>query len=388
MSDVIPHRPYPDLLVPPVNITPRLYLTDATKSFMEVFDVAKPYEVEVTCNTDAEHTWTVSIGVLDPDRVQPLVDYVYLEVEAIDAVGSMAVVPMGHYLCDQPERRFDGKTLTGRIIAYSNTLALEQSTMGSSWTLHIGDDPALELQSIIVGAGIAESMVNVTIPSTIVASEEKTYYASENRKKIGNELADKLGYYAPYSDGHGTIHSHPYHNYGTVPVAATLGTIEGTLEILEPLSHTVDRMRLRNRVTVIKMQEPTESEPDRTPIIATAEVTDYSHPLHPVRLQEARHAPSPVILGERIEDSEIETYEVALAKAKDILVERSSMYETTRVVHVIDRAPGPHQVVELDVRWGLDPVYEGRWLRRSWTYRQSGSMGFIESNLSRYVQVG
>lgn len=387
MVDVEPRYASPTLFVPPLMLTPRLYRTDATKSFLEPMDVVRPYDVEVVCNPDAEHTWTAKIETMNPAAIRALIDYAYIEIHVRDATGEEFVVPMGHYLCDQPSRHYDGLALTGTVEAYGSTLALEQSTLGAAWTLEVGADPAVEMRDIVIGAGILPSMVHIP-PSGILATEAEVFHAGEPRKEIVAALADKIGYYQIHPDGTGVMHSHPYHDWETELIAATIGTEPGTVEILEPISETRDRMRVRNRVTVRKLQEPTETEPDKQPIIAVAEITDYSHPLHPVRLQEARHAPLPVILGERIDDSQIETYEVALAKAKNTLAQRASQYETTKVSHVIDRAPGPHQVVWLDVRHGINPIYEGRWRRQSWTYRQQGPVGMIEANLARTVAIG
>lgn len=377
MTDTPLHTASP-ILAPPVMATPRLYLTDARRASLTPLQLAQPYDLSVVCNPDAEHTRIATLGVVNPDAIRPLVDYLYLDVFLRDPYGQTMTVPLGHYLCDVPERVYDGRALAGTVTGYGGTLALAQATMPGGYVLEAGTDPAVALVDVMAATGVPRSMIAVP-PSGIPATEERHWSGGDTAQRIATDLAAMIAYYAPWPDGFGILRSEPYRDYGRVPVVGVWGTAPGQLEILDRMVGQRSWMTMRNRITVRRVGE------GQDPIIATAEITDYSHPLHPVRLQEARNAPMPVILAETIDDGMVETYEAALAKARNTLAERASRYDTARAVTVLDAHPDAHQVIELDVRHGINPVFAGRWRRRAWTYRQRGPEATLDVDLARTV---
>lgn len=380
LGSAAPTQLYDTVLVPPVTASARLMRTDMSRSFHEPLELAWPYDIEVVCNTSADHTLMASINVVNPDAIRALIDYVELEITIRDIRGKTQVIPMGHYLCDVPERSFDGLKLSGRVIGYGGTLALAQSTMGSDYTL-VNEDPAVAMVDVIAGAGIPRDMIDIP-PSGIIVTEPVTWYSGDLRQKIVNDMADMIAYYAPWPRTDGVISSIPYLDYATAPITARIGTEPGQLEILGPTTDTRDSMRMVNEVTVRRIVE------DEEPIIATARITDYSHPLHPERLQAERNSTMPVILaGDPIDDGMIETYEAALEKARNLLAEGASRYHTTRIRQVLDPAPDAHQIIELDVRHGVSSVYAGRWWRRAWTFRMQGPTASLDAELNHTVGV-
>lgn len=368
------------ILTPPVTPIPRIWRTDQSRARIEALAPARPYNLQVVMNPDAEHPRRCTVGVIDPDSLRPHIDWILVELDLLDAEGRVQTVPLGHYLCIPSGRRWDGTALTGTIEGYGATLPLEQSTSTQETVIEPGIDPTAAAATVFAQAGFPPGMIDIP-PSGTVLEEEKRYPAGESRRAVGNALLAGAGYYHAWPDGHGIIRSRPFDDYATAAVAATFGSEPETLTLFDSIEEQPDWLRLANRVTVRKVQ------PDAEPIVATAEITDPASPLHPENLRQARNAAAPVVLGLVIDDPELASEAAAREKAKLNLAQRASYYRPARVTTVIDDHPDAHQIIGMDVRDGGEPVYTGRWWRRAWTLEVRGPLAVLHADINQYMRV-
>lgn len=352
----------------------RLWVADRSGRRIEELPVNIPVEGTIDFNEDRAVKRTLSLVVNDPGRLRPFKDYLIPEIVQTDAAGNVQVEPMGHFIVTPPRRTLTLTRYAGSLEAQDISWVLANDGLSDEVVIPPGTDrgaAARELTLTVLDAR------QVNIPDTgSVTTEETVIHAGTMRLAAIGDLLEASSWYVPAVDGYGILQTSPYHDLSTAQPSRRYSTAERSVSIVPPLDDDPDWSRLRNRVVVRNIQ------PDKDPIVAVAEVTNPSSPVHPANLGTPEH---PLWLTETIEDSQVQTYEEALAVARNRLASGASYYQKLNIRTVADLRAGAHDVIELDVR-EHGASYTGLFLRRAWQLSIKGIVTLTTAEVTRVEQ--
>lgn len=363
----------------PILAQPRVWRSDLYRTKLEPLQLTRPTDGEVTFNNDMEFKRQARFGVIRPEGLAMLGDFLAPELVLTDADGTEVVIPLGNFVVVDISATTGSAVTTGAVTGRDITYLLARSTLPEEVVAPAGTNPAAMARQIIAEWGVPNDMILIP-PSTLTLSSEMRWPPGESRLTVANDLLSAANMLHCWTDGLGRITTDYQMSLDEKQPVAVFGTEPGQIRVLPGVSTSPDLSRLRNRVTVRKVV------PNEPTISYTATVTDESSPVHPDRLAERLGSATPVIFaGDPFEDHTLQNEAQARTRAESLLSEGASYYQRLRVETLIDPNPDGHQVIELDIRDGDYQHYSGRWWRRTWSIRLSGVVATMTAELNKTI---
>jgi len=359
----------------PFTAIPAIWLSDASRHRKAPLVPAYPYRATVTFNEDRLYKRDMRVEVVNPDTIEPLVDYLLAELFITDADGRQATLPLGHFLVTERDITTTKTMRTGVLQAQEGTRALGDAVMPVWVRMLAGSDPGATARQWLGIYGIPPDMIDIPNAGMVTTSELR-WDAGETWLTVLNDILSAGNMYHVWCTGDGRFRSRKYEDIAQATPVAHYGSHSGAY-IVPPVQEEPDFGRLRNRIIVRKIS-PTED-----PIVGKAEVTDPSSPVHPLRLAARRNSTYPVWLAETIDDPNVADQAAAEARAQALLSEGASYYMPLTIQTLADDVLDGHQTVSLDLRHDTETYYTGNWRQRTWELRLQGSSAIVKRQLYR-----
>ena len=334
--------------------------------------VTVPVQGTVDYNEDREIKRALSLEINDPTRLTPFVDYLIPETTITDAAGNRMTRAWGHYIATPPKETLTSARYAGTVEGKDITWILSVDEVPGETVIPVGTDTGAAARELALAA---MDFTRVAIPDTgVLLTSDYEPDPGTSRLQAMTALLNMANWYAPWMTGDGIVTTAPWQDLATAAPNRRYGIADAGVTVVPPLDGDPDWGRLRNRVTVRNIA------PDREPVYGTAKVEDPNSPLHPLNL--GGNTGRPLWLSETVDDPQVETKEAAEAKAKLLLANGASFYRKLRVRTLVDLAADAHDIVELNVRH-QGAIYDGTWIRRTWTVQLRRVTAVMESELYR-----
>jgi hypothetical protein len=295
-------------------LAPQCYLSTKNN---DLGDEITPYVKSGKVSLDANNDVPMSLDMdLNREGIVPGFTWIapFLSITYYDRELEADVVvreQVGLFLVMPPGESHTAGSGTVNLTGYDPTWILQQSILPDGYTAQKGKNVVKAMREIVAGANFDR----VNIPSkSNTFRKRRSYDPGTSRLEVLNDMAMRIGYYPLETDGQGVISSGYIRTLIKEHPARTISTANG--DVVDTVTLEQDAERLCNRVVVFKA-DTNEDDDEDTRILA---------------VMENRRAKSPVsidnlgiVLGKKIEGSNIDTAAEAKALARKTLEEGASV---------------------------------------------------------------
>lgn len=354
----------------------RLYRADRYGRKLDVLSDQRPVSGQIQFNDDNEFKRSLNLTIEDPDILTPFRDFIIPEITLATPLGAMRTKNLGHYMVTPPSKTTTTGRRSGQLEAKDITLLLARFEV-RNFIAPVGTDVGLIAYQLGIAAGLLPNQLDIPVSTGVLTGLRFTPEPGTMTLALMNEFLNAGNCYQVWTNGDGVVKSMRYLDLGTARPVRTYSTEYG-LEVLPPIDESPNWDAMRNRVTVRNIAA------DKPPIVATARITNRSHPLF--------YDPADPLAGfgielsETVENTQVETVEAARALAESTLARSSSFYRKLQVRTIIDIDADGHDIIGLDLRNGREQLYSGNWWRRTWSIAVQGVAATMESELYRTEQ--
>ena len=235
---------------------------------------------------------------------------------------------VGLYIVMPPGESHTAGAGVANITGYDPTWVLQQSVLANGYTAQKGENVVKAMRSLVQDAGFTR--VNIPAKSNTFR-KKRAYDPGVTRLEVLNDMAMRIGYYPMWADRQGVISSAYIRSLIKEEPSRTISSNDG--HVVDVVTIEQDAERLCNRVVVYKAS----TNDDDAPILVTMENQRPESPVSTVNLG--------IILGKKIEGSNIDTIAEAKALARQTLEEGASVLTRLSVSTLPDPRFGVRDVI-------------------------------------------
>ena len=201
------------------------------------------------------------------DRIQP-----FFEIQMYD--GNWVSYPLGVFLLSSPKRTDDNDTIYREIEAYDGLIILDEDRFTSRYFIASGVKYTDAVDSILRSAGITNINIEDKSDTLTTAREFKT---GTSKLEAVNELLQAINYTSIWVDANGYFRAGPY--VSPADRSAEYEYVDDELSITyNGMEEELDLFEVANSWVLV------ESNPEKTPKVATRVNNDPDNPISTVNL--------------------------------------------------------------------------------------------------------